>query len=219
MISKFTKYGFSGLRKILLSVLLLCLGAIIVSCYFLYKQNQTVNYFMSENNQNYKILPTNIPILQVDQVKQWTTSAIAVIFSFNFINYSQEITKQYFTKVGWDSFNQAMQNNGLLNDVLNKNLILSTNVCGLPVLANREQDPRAFYLASKWKFFIPIIINIQGASGVTRNPVYIIEADVRFLVDDEISNEYSKTGESLILGIDSIKMKSANFTNYCRIPF
>jgi len=222
LINKLTKYGFSGLRIFVTIVLLLSLAAIIVVSYFLYKQNEPVNYFMNEDRQNYKILPTNTPILQVDRVKQWTTASIAIIFTFDFINYQKamNVNRNYFTDAGWKSFQQAIENNGLKSDVLNKNLILNSNVCDLPVLANREQDPKAFYLSSKWRFTVPIIVNIQGASGVTRNSVYIVEADVRFLTDHDISLKNNRQGgEASILGIDALKMKSANFTNYCRIPF
>jgi len=221
LLKKLQTYGFSGLRKTLFIVLISSLILIILASYFLYKENQPVNYFMNLNNQNYKIFPINSPILQVDRAKQWATAALAIIFSFDFVSFEGdlEISKEYFTDAGWASFQTALQNNGLMDEVVTKNLVFKTNVCSLPVLANREQDPKAFYLASKWKFLIPIIINIQGASGVTRNSVYIVETDIRFLTDEEISKEKSRKRTTSILGIDSIKMKSANFTNYCKIPF
>lgn len=220
MLKQLEKYGFSSIRVGLLLVFLLIFIMIVIAAFMLHKQNEPVNYYMAENNNNYLILPTATPILQVDRVKEWATGAIVSVFNFNFLNINNVVaqSKQYFTENGWNSFQTELQNKGILQDITNKNLIFTASVCSLPLLANREQNPKAFYLSSKWKFVIPIIINIQAASGVTTNSVYMVDVVVRFMTDSEISEEQGESAMNSILGIDSINMRNANFTSYCKIP-
>ncbi len=219
MLKKFEKYGYTGLRSFLFITLLASLFLIILGGYFLYKENQPVNYFMTENSENYLIMPSTTPILQVGRAREWATGAIAKLFTFNFVNVDKHMDeiRAYFSDQGWSNLNTQLTQNQLLKDVVSKSLVFEASLCDLPVLSGRLQDPKAFYLSSKWKFIIPIIINVVGASGVERNLVYIIKVDVRFLTDQEVSAEKKALGATSVLGIDAINMESAGMTNYCKI--
>lgn len=115
------------------------------------------------------IVPLDKPNATDATVQQWATQAALAVFSFNYVNYQQELqaASGFFTANGWKQFQNALQTSGTLEVVLAKKMIVSSRPTGAPrmpvpsqVLANGRYA---------WQIQVPIQVILRNQN--TYNPL------------------------------------------------
>lgn len=115
------------------------------------------------------IVPLNKPNSSDATVQQWAAQAALAVFSFNYVNYQQELqaASGFFTANGWRQFQNALKTSGTLDVVLAKKMIVSARPTGAPrmpvpsqVLANGRYA---------WQIQIPIQVVLRNQN--TYNPL------------------------------------------------
>src|SRR5262245_58488610 len=82
------------------------------------------------------LIPLDRPNLSTSALLQWANSAAVAAFTYNFVNYRQELqaASEFFTPEGWQAFIQSLQQSNNLSAVIAKKLVVSAVATGAPVV-------------------------------------------------------------------------------------
>jgi intracellular multiplication protein IcmL len=99
-------------------------------------------------------------------VLQWANQAAVASFSYNFVNYHDELlaASTYFTTTGWQQFVDALQQSGNLDAVKSKKLIVSAVATRAPIILQKGILNGSF----SWRVQMPILVTYQSASEFTQ---------------------------------------------------
>lgn len=113
------------------------------------------------------------PLVDLDEpnqsdsaVLQWANQAAIAAFSYNFVNYHNElmVASTYFTEEGWQQFLDALTASNNLEVVKNKKLIVSAVATRAPIILQKGLLNNRF----SWRVQIPILVTYQSASEFTQ---------------------------------------------------
>lgn len=95
-------------------------------------------------------------------VLQWANQAAIAAFTYNFVNYSDELkaSSSFFTADGWQQFLEALQQSNNLEQVKAKKLIVSAVATRAPIILQKGLLNGRF----SWRVQMPILVTYQSAS-------------------------------------------------------
>ena len=98
------------------------------------------------------------------QIYQWSTKAAVAAFSFNFVNYREELeaASGFYTANGWRQFQNALQGSGMLDLVTNQKLVVSAVPTGAPQIIKQGTLADGRYA---WRIRLPLFVNLQNSSN------------------------------------------------------
>ncbi|MCC5791956.1 MAG: type IVB secretion system apparatus protein IcmL/DotI [Legionellaceae bacterium] len=110
------------------------------------------------------IIPLNARNQTDAQIYQWSTQAAVAAFTFNFVNYRQELeaASGFYTAEGWRQFQTALQNSGMLDLVRLQKLVVSAVPTGAPQIVKQGILSGGLY---GWRVQIPLFVNLQNSSN------------------------------------------------------
>lgn len=115
--------------------------------------------------------PLNFPFVTTQNLLQWASKASSAAFTFNFVNYREQLqsSEQYFTAEGWKQFITQLNSSGNLSAIKDRKLIASAIPAGAPVILNQGE------LAGRyaWRVQIPMIVTYQGANNKSNNAMMV----------------------------------------------
>jgi intracellular multiplication protein IcmL len=81
-----------------------------------------------------QLYPLSAPMLKPAKLLDWTSKTVTAAYTFNFANYRKvfESLRKFFTDSGWKDFNNMLKNSRILDEVINKELFITTEVIGTP---------------------------------------------------------------------------------------
>lgn len=99
-------------------------------------------------------------------VLQWANQAAIASFSYNFVNYQDELkaASSYFTPDGWQQFIEALQQSNNLDEVKAKKLIVSAVATRAPIILQKGSLNGRY----AWRVQMPILVTYQSASQFTQ---------------------------------------------------
>lgn len=109
-----------------------------------------------------ELTPLSDPKLSNAQVVNWATRAISEVYSFDYVNYRDEIQASgstYFTPQGYQSFVKELGDSGVLDQISEGQYIMTTAVTSTPIIVSEGQ----FDGRHAWKVQVPVIITLQNA--------------------------------------------------------
>ncbi len=161
-----------GHRKAILAFLFsiitnIIMGSLLV--YILTHPPAPIYFATSKDGRITPILPLNKPNMTDSAVKQWATEAALAAFSFNYVNYQQELqaASGFFTADGWKQFQNALQDSGTLDVVIQRKMIVSSRPTGAPRMPVPSQVLSNGRYA--WQIQIPIQVVLRNQN--TFNPL------------------------------------------------
>lgn len=115
----------------------------------------TVKINVNDLNCNYHI-PSETNEISQDIIIHWAKQAAIQSFSFSpeSIQAQLESLKPCFTDKGWTGFNDALEKSGNINSIKNQNLTVSSQVEGLPSMAESKDD--------RWRVSVPLEVVYQN---------------------------------------------------------
>lgn len=120
-------------------------------------------YFSTSiNGRITPLIPLDMPNQSDSAVLQWANQAAIAAFSYNFVNWRQELqaASGFFAPSGWDQFNDALKASNNLQAVLAKHLVVSAVATSAPVILQKGVLNGVF----SWRVQMPILVTYQSAS-------------------------------------------------------
>jgi len=138
---------------LVLLVLISILASMLV--YFLKHPVHPIYFATNKLGQLMVEPPLNQPF-QIEQVNKWVTTAIEAAYSYDFINYRQELqnAQKYFTDYGWRQYMKGLQASNNLLALTQRRLIVGAAVQGIPKLLVQGILGNQY----AWKFEIPVLL-------------------------------------------------------------
>lgn len=176
-------------------VFLGCLSIImtLVTFFQQYTRSKESYYAISTSNRKISIQPIEEINVSPNTLLNWAMVAVTNAYTIDFLNYEKSLQQisDFFTKNGYEKFQQSMETSGRLKDIIANKLIASAVVIDSPIIL-REGKIDNSYL---WEIQIPIAISYQGPSV----QVYKQWLAVNLLVK-KVSTSVAKKG----IGIENI---------------
>lgn len=145
-------------------VFLSCLSIImtLVTFFQQYTRSKESYYAISTSNRKIPIQPVEEINVSPNTLLNWAMVAVTNAYTIDFLNYEKSLQQisDFFTKNGYEKFQQSMETSGRLKDIIANKLIASAVVIDSPIIL-REGKINNSYL---WEIQMPIAISYQGPS-------------------------------------------------------
>ena len=167
-------FMIDGQRKLTLALFLTVSVVALLSLFLLYMVTHPPEpkYFAtSVNGRITPLVPFDEPNQSDSAILQWANQAAISSFSYNFVNYTDELqaASTYFTPDGWQQFVQALNDSGNLDQVKNKKLIVSAVATRAPIILQKGILNGRF----SWRIQMPILVTYQSASEFTQQNIVV----------------------------------------------
>lgn len=156
-------------RKVMLALsIALVLNILLASVlgYIIANPPEPKYFATSINGRIVPLVPLNLPNQSDPAVLQWANQAAIAAFSYNFVNYRDELqaSSGFFTAEGWDQFLNALQQSNNLDAVKAKKLIVSAVATRAPIILQKGLLNGVY----SWRVQMPILVTYQSASEFTQ---------------------------------------------------
>lgn len=209
----FYRDGYRRLTLLLLILILLNVGSV-MTVYYLVTHRPPPSYFATNIEGGIvPLTPLNKPSLSDALVRDWAARAVAAAFSFNYVQYRdqlQETSATYFTANGGKQFMDALTKSGNIDFVKAGKLIAIGQVTAAPTLGAEGILPSGAYKGRYyWRLTIPLEVLYQGPGikGNMRREAF----DVSLLIvrDNALVDDSSKLDSAKGIGIAQFLAQSA----------
>lgn len=159
------------LRKFAFILCLVILVMLSIGIYFRLYKDPAYFYAKNQDDTLTPLVALNQPNLTTSALLRWTINAITLAFTMDFYNYQENIAsvRNYFTQAGYDNFLNALEKQGIISEIREKNLVLNSVVTDPPIVINEGMITTGFYA---WQLQIPMLLTYQGPSEII--PVRIL---------------------------------------------
>jgi intracellular multiplication protein IcmL len=151
---------------LLLSIVInLALGALI---FYMYTHPPSPKYFATSiNGRITPLYALDKPNQSDPAVLQWANQAAIAAYTYNFVNYRQELTSAavFFTPEGWQQFINALVATNNLAAVKAKKLIVSAVATKAPVILRKGILNGSY----SWRVQMELMVTYQSASVFTQD--------------------------------------------------
>ncbi len=158
----FYKDNYRRVTSVLfISVLINIILAAII--FFLIANPPKPKYFATSINGSVTPLtPIEQPNQSDSAVLQWANQAAISAFTYNFVNYREELqaASGFFTPGGWREFLRALNDSNNLQAVTEKRLVVSAVATRAPTILEKGVLNGAY----SWRIQMPVLVTYQSAS-------------------------------------------------------
>jgi intracellular multiplication protein IcmL len=161
-------------RLVLLALLISVIlnGLLGASFIYLVSHPPAPQYFATTiNGRITPLIPLDQPNMPPSTLLQWANSAAIAAYTYNFVNYRQELqsASEFFTPEGWNEFISALNSSNNLKAVLDKKLVVSAVATGAPVIV----DQGVLNGTYTWSIQMPMLVTYQSASQTARQNIVV----------------------------------------------
>lgn len=162
----FYKDSYRRVLLVLLLSLILNIGLGSLLFYMITHPPLPKYFATSVNGRITPLFPLDQPNQSDSSVLQWANLAAIASFTYNFVNYRQELqaASEFFTAPGWTQFLNALQASNNLDAVKAKKLIVSAVATRAPVILQKGPLNGRY----SWRIQMPVLITYQSASQFTQ---------------------------------------------------
>jgi intracellular multiplication protein IcmL len=159
------KFYRDGQQKLVTGLIITLIVNVIMASMLLYEFTHPPlpKYFAtSVNGRITPLFPLNEPNQSDSAVLQWANQAAIAAFSYNFVNYRDELqaSSGFFTAEGWQQFLTALQQSNNLDAVKAKKLIVSAVATRAPIILQKGLLNGRY----SWRVQMPLLVTYQSAS-------------------------------------------------------
>jgi intracellular multiplication protein IcmL len=176
--NEFYRDGYRRLQKIALAEAVAILGLIIVLAVNVSTMKPKDRFFATTSDGRLlQMVPLDQPDLPTGKLVSWSAAAASEIMTFGFNDYRKRLqeSSRFFTRQGWESFNDALQKSNLLQ-MMNQNQQVLTAVPREAPVVVQEGVVRGVY---RWYVQMPLNVTYQVGNTQENRPQRITLAIVR----------------------------------------
>lgn len=169
--NQFYRNQFRRLSRLLLILLIIC-ATLASTLFLLMLTSKPAKYYASTTTGDVvELSPLSSPVVTQEYVLQWAELVVRSAYNLDFGGYEAQLqkTSQYFTRAGWESFNQGLKDSELLDTVINKKLYVSAVVNGPAVVINRYVRHGKF----TWEVQMPVLMSYTSANMTRKKQAYV----------------------------------------------
>lgn len=158
-------YNDKYLQVVLLMLMIAFLGICLFGLNFLFYSTSSPPPTYFEANEQGSIIP-DAPLdqsnMEINALLNWVTEGMMLGNTFNFMNYNYVMSQAapYFTKEGFDSYKNALNNAKIIDRILQKKLVLKT----VPTDAPQVLLEKSFAGRYMWKIKVPLKFHYQSVT-------------------------------------------------------
>ena len=197
--NQFYRDSYRRVMRILLLSLVVTAALLSVLAYVIFNPPEPKYFAVTPAGRITPVVPLDQPNLSPSAIVQWAQQASTAAFSYNFVNYRQELqaASQFFTAEGWGYFIKALQNSRNLNTINDKKLVVSSVVTKTPVITWSGNLPDGSFA---WRVQLALLVTYQSPSYLSKQNVVVS------MLIKRVKTIYSARGigiQSFVVGSDS----------------
>jgi intracellular multiplication protein IcmL len=115
-------------------------------------------YFATDNvGRLIDVTPVTKPNMTTEDVASWTAHAIEKTFSYNYVNYHEQMqsAQKYFTNYGWNNYLKSLTASDNMEGLKKRKMIWQGKVIGTPKVLMEGNLKNGTYA---WKFEMPLLV-------------------------------------------------------------
>lgn len=168
------KFYKDSQRRVILALLLsVIMNAILTMvAVYLYLHVPPPQYFATSiNGRITPLVALSEPNQSDSSVLQWANQAAIAAFTYNFVNYRDELraASGFFTGEGWQQFINSLEQSNNLDAVKAKKLIVSAVATGAPIILQKGLLNGVY----AWRIQLPILVTYQSASEFSQQNLVV----------------------------------------------
>jgi intracellular multiplication protein IcmL len=157
-------------RRVMLALLFSVIMNVwlVIAAVYLYTYTPPPKYFATSIDGRYTpIVALDVANQSDASVLQWANQAAIAAYSYNFVNYREELraASGFFTGEGWQQFVNALEQSNNLDAVKAKKLIVSAVATGAPIILQKGLLNGRY----AWRIQMPVRVTYQSANEFTQN--------------------------------------------------
>lgn len=164
--NEFYRNAYRRTMKWLVSMLFIGVCLSLALSWMTYHRTQPAYYAAVMTGQVVKMHSLSEPIVTNAFITQWAALLARRIFNLNFSTYQQQLNEAQdrFTSDGWEKMLLALKNSGLITNLVQERLIMSSVVSGTPVILGK------FIIHGRytWRVQMPLLVKFTSASAETQ---------------------------------------------------
>lgn len=175
-VNDFYRNNYRRTMKILLFMVMVCAVLSAVLAWMSYDKKQPPYYASMTTGKIVEMHALSEPVVTNDFVLQWSELAARLVYNLGFATYQQQLAKiePYFTSDGWTKMMTALKTSGLLDNLVDNRLVISSVVTGPPVILARMVIDGRF----TWRIQMRLLVTYTSASE-TRQNTFLITMNVQ----------------------------------------
>lgn len=175
-VNEFYRDSYRGVMRWLVLMILLCAILTAIATWMLYDRKQPPYYAAATTGTVVRMHALSEPVISTDFVVEWSALTARLVYNLAFEKYQTQLAraKPRFTDEGWQKMVSALQSSGLLENLVNNRLIISSVVSQTPVILVREILHGRF----TWRVQMPLLVTYTGASSSVQRTL-IVTMDVQ----------------------------------------
>lgn len=126
------------------------------------RRPQPMYYAAVTNGQVLQMHSLSEPVITDKFIVSWSALTARRVFNLSFVNYQDNlnVVKDRFTPGGWEKMQDALNSSGLIQNMVNNKLIVSSVVSGSPVILARMVVNGRF----TWRVQMQMLVKYTSAS-------------------------------------------------------
>lgn len=162
--NEFYRDGFRNLIKIAILEGIVIIGLIITLLVYIQTSQPQDRFFATTaDGRIMQMTPLDTPNMDTPALLSWVAAAASDVMTFNYTDYQRRLqqSSKHFTKVGWETFAQALQRSRIIDTVTAQNQMVSAQPKTAPVLI-QEGVLNGKY---RWVVQMPLVVNYKGVTN------------------------------------------------------
>lgn len=175
-LNEFYRDSYRRTMSLLTFMILVCALLASVLVWMSFDKKQPEYYAALTTGEIVPMHPLSEPVLTSDFITEWAALTTRSIYNLNFSSYQQQLSavQPRFTEAGWQKLMAALNGSGMINEVVNSRLILSSVISGPPVVTSEVVLHGRF----TWRVQMQVLVTYTSASAQTQRTI-IVTMDVQ----------------------------------------
>jgi len=135
----FYRDGFYRVFIALLMIILAIVSLATASIYLYLHKPPPVIFYTDSDLRAFPPVPVTEPYMKQVDLIQWASDVIPAAFTFDFVNYDQELKnlEQYFTPNGWEALKTQLNIYANQDVIQTSKLFVNAHAAGAPIIPNQ----------------------------------------------------------------------------------
>lgn len=162
--NEFYRDGYRKAWNIAFGAIIAAVIAIVIAGFSLTKETEYRYFALKPNGTLLEMVSLDEPNHNESVVSQWFADALRETFTFSFADFQMRLNKafsSYYTQSGRKAIDSALQNQGILPAIIDRDLFLSITLSETPVI-QRSGTVSGSYV---WEITVPATLTYRNSKG------------------------------------------------------
>lgn len=158
--NQFYQDGYRAMVRIVAIQAVAIFGLIAAFVMFIsFSEPQNKYFATTEDGRLVPLVSLSSANLSHPALISWSSQAVTDVMTFGFHDFRRRLqeSSRYFTRDGWASFTEALDNSGLVDSVKNNRQVLTAVPLSAPIIRSEGVKDGRY----QWEIEIPLRVNVQ----------------------------------------------------------